>query len=171
MSGNDLPERLQRAITEANKDSVRALLEEGADVHICGSYGALPLTLAARYNNPDIVGMLLDAGAELSRADEDGYTALMEAANCMVSDSLRLLIQRGAEVNARSSNGATPLIYGVFALGEDFATPAPDDVVAILLANGADLKIRDSEGKSALDVARETGNDELVEFLLKAGAS
>jgi ankyrin repeat protein len=131
----------------------------------------LPLILAARYNNPGIVEMLLDAGTEINKADGDGYTALMEAANCMASDSLRLLIQRGAQVNARSSIGATPLIYGVFALGEDFATPAPDDVVTILLANGADLKIRDGEGKSALDVARETDNEELVDFLLNAGAS
>ncbi len=150
--------------------SVLALIEEGADVHVAGSYGTLPLTLAARYNNPEIIEILLDAGAEINRGDEDGYTALMEAANCMVPKSLSLLIQRGAKVNAQSKIGATPLIYGIFALGENFATPAPDDVITILLANGADLKIRDAEGKSPLDVARETDNDELVEFLLSAGA-
>ncbi len=129
------------------------------------------MMVAARYNNPSVVEVLLDAGAEINGANEDGYTALMEAANCRVPDSLRLLIERGAEVNARSGNGSTPLIYGVFALGETFSTPTPDDVVAVLLAHGADLEARDLEGKSALDVARETGNDELVDSLLKAGAS
>ena len=171
MSYNDLPNRLQRAIESGDKGAVQALLGEGAELHVCGSWGALPLMVAARYNNPTIVEVLLDAGAGINGADEEGYTALMEAANCMVPDSLRLLIRRGAEVNARSGNGSTALIYGVFAMGETFSTPTPDDVVAILLSNGADLEARDLEGKSALDVARETGNDELVASLLKAGAS
>ena len=127
--------------------------------------------VAARRNNPDVVEVLLDAGAEINRADENGYTALMEAANCMVPDTLRLLIEHGAGVNARSKIGATSLIYGIFALGENFETPTPDDVVATLLSNGADLEARDLEGKSALDVARETGNDELVDSFLRAGAS
>lgn len=170
MSNSNLPERLQQAISESNYGSVHSLLQEGADLHECGSYGVFPLTLAARYDNPRVIEMLLEAGAEINKADDDGYTALMEAANCMIPSSLRLLIERGAEVNAASGSGATALIYGVFALGEDYATPAPDDVVAILLANGADLAIRDSDGKSALDVARETGNEELVEFLIKAEA-
>ena len=171
MSDTDLSERLQYAITQGDQEDVRALLGRGADLHQCGSYNALPLTLAARYNNPVIIDILLEAGAEINAADSDGYTALMEAANCMVSGSLKLLIKHGAKVNAQSESGATPLIYGVFALGEDFAIPAPDDIVALLLADGADLMVRNAEGKSALDIAVETGNEGLVGFLLEAGAS
>ncbi len=170
MSGNNLPERLQGAISTGESETVRRLIAEGVDVHTPGSYGAAPLTLASRYDNTDILQMLLEAGAEINASDKTGYTALMEAANCMKSDSLRLLIQCGAEINARSEIGATPLIYGVFALGENFETPTPNDVVAILLASGADLQLRDAGGKSALDIAKETGNEELVEFLLKNGA-
>jgi ankyrin repeat protein len=69
------------------------------------------------------------------------------------------LIQHGADVNARSNPGYTPLHLAV--------TNLCVETVKLLLENGADPKIRDDSGKTALDWALPFKIKEIAEIISK----
>ena len=65
------------------------------------------------------------------------------------AEIFRVLLDNGADINAVNVHGRTPLIYATcyFHLG-----PRPDkDVMQLLLGRGADVTVRDKDGKNALD--------------------
>lgn len=62
-----------------------------------------------------------------------------------VSDSVTTLLEHGADVNAAASDGTTVLHHA--------ASMGSEAVVEYLIANGADLSIRDSSNRTALDIA------------------
>jgi len=85
---------------------------------------------------------LLEAGADANLRDKDGSTALIEAA--WDSSAVLVLLQGGANINAQNNRGVTALM--------NCATPM---VAWVLLANHADPSIRDADGKTALDLAKQ----------------
>jgi hypothetical protein len=77
---------------------------------------------------------------------------------------VRDLWKAGAKVDARDIRGLTPLIFSC-------ATEYPSgDIVRTLLAAGADVNAKDSDGESALDWAEKFGNPMVLAELRKAGA-
>ncbi len=72
-----------------------------------------------------------------------------------------LLLKAGADVNARDSGGLSALYHAAcFYQGKDLLNDEQraHDVFAQLLAAGADPTLKDHEGKTPLDRAREAGN-------------
>src|SRR2546430_15762922 len=61
-------------------DTVRALLEKGADVNAKNKYDDTALIHAAYAGDTDTVVVLLEKGAEVNARDDMGKTALIEAA-------------------------------------------------------------------------------------------
>jgi hypothetical protein len=70
---------LMHAIHKGQKESVRVLLQHGADVNARMGNGSTALIEAAGYGYADIVKKLLEAGAKPDVRDRDGYTALNAA--------------------------------------------------------------------------------------------
>jgi hypothetical protein len=70
---------LMHAIHKGQVESVRVLLQHGADVNAAMDNGGTALIEAAGYGYADIVRLLLDAGAKPDARDRDGYTALNAA--------------------------------------------------------------------------------------------
>jgi len=82
---------------------------------------------------------------------------LIVAATLGHEDSIRLLIDNGADVDARGFQKTTALIR---------ATAAGHvDCVKELLKQGATVNSRDVVGNSALSLARESENAELVQAI------
>jgi len=67
------------------------------------------------------------------------------------------LLAKGADPNARSQSGSTPL-HTVGFTGDRAS-------LDLLLKHGADPAIRDNDGKSAADIARERGHKEIADLL------
>ena len=103
-------------------------------------------------NRAQVVQILLRAGADPNARDNNGTTALIDAT--WEADAALALIRAGANVNAQDKYGITALIN----------CDSPE-VARVLLANGADPSIRDSQGKTALDHAREGHKKEMVAVL------
>jgi hypothetical protein len=76
---------------------------------------------------------------------------------------VQLLIKKGADVNAVGSLDLTALHKAAAAWDGDLAR--------ILLENGANPGLKDEQGKTPLDHAKERDNQEVAELLKKHGAN
>lgn len=121
--------------------------------------GKTALTLAMERHSCAFVKILLEKGADLHLKDNlENKTLLMEAAEKGFADVVELLLEKGEDVNAREA------IYGRTALMFAAANGSKETIKA-LLEKGADATIATTEGKTALDVARENGRSKVVELL------
>lgn len=79
-------------------------------------------------------------------------------------DALQLigdtLYKAGCNVNAADNDGRTPLMYAAW-----YRAPT---AVRLLLMSGADIKARDKSGMTALDLARQFDNREIMKLLESA---
>lgn len=116
--------------------------------------GATPLMRAAKALDIDIMKALLDHRADPSRALANGTTTMAVALSgrgartltpeTPMFQAVRLLLERGVDVNATGANGAT-LLHQSLDRGEAF--------VRMLVEHGAKLDLKDTSGRTPLDIA------------------
>ncbi len=162
----------QTALMEASfgghRDIVCMLLAEGADVNARGGvWGWTALINAScggysRIANTEIIRVLLDAGADVNaRAGSGGSTALTYACGDAYIEIVRMLLDAGADVNIQAGTGWTSLM-------EVAIKPETSDslmcATALIEAN-ANIALKNKDGKTALDLARENNNVEIVKLL------
>ncbi len=155
-------DRLLAAIRSGNAAAAKSLLAHGADVNARDPKGATALMYSAIYSDADCLKLLLDKGADPNAANDLGSTALMWAAGDLAK--VRALIAHGVNVNARSNSGVT-------ALSVASASPGNLATVRLLLDKGADPKAVDKDGVGPLWLACARGDSQIVEELLRRGAS
>ena len=117
---------------------------------------------AARSGDLQRLKQLHAQGASLDQLDRYGQTALMLAAARGHAEVARWLAECGANLNHTAKHGLSALMLAVLR-GHVDATRA-------LLAAGADQTLRSTgapgfDGKTALDLARDNGDPQLVELL------
>lgn len=154
----------------------RLLIEKGADVNaVDKARGDTPLNLInGKY--PELTRLLLAKGARAKTAGATGVTPLMNAANLGSPEQLKLLLAGDSEVIAATAlEDQNPA--GKLAVERRFpllfaAQSARPDLVAPLLAAGADVKQRDVRGMTALMfvVPGDRPSAGAVRALLAAGA-
>lgn len=164
---------------EAAFDAIRLLLERGADPnprthesppvreHLLAVTGTLewvdftgqtPFLTAALAGDVTVMRLLLEHGADPHIATYGGTTPLMAAAgiNWVVSqtytegpeallEAVRLCVELGQDVNAVNSMGLTA-VHGA-------ANRGSDDILELLVSEGARLDVADNEGRTPLDWA------------------
>ena len=143
---------------------VTALLAAGAAVDLVDGHGSRALHAAVTEAHVEIVAMLLGAGASAARVDPREVPPLHLASRKGHAEILRLLLDATAPVDeARSGDGSTALHHAA-AMGHSAA-------VRVLLAAGARVHARTSEGETALHLAqqgRESGHTVAAAFLKEA---
>jgi ankyrin repeat protein len=150
-----------QAIQRGDTAAVARALDGGINPNSNDEAGVPALMLAALFADAACVELLLKKGADPNRADASGATPLMWA----IPDlrKARLLIEHGADVNAQSSNlGRTPLLIAA-------GYPGTVDVLRLLLAHRANLHARDRSGSTALAMAMQSADVEVLRFLVDSG--
>ncbi len=147
------------ASAEGFDSVVKLLLEHGAnttatvngkDVTLAtGTNLNEKLTHAVEDGNFDAAKSAIDAGADVNCKFRDGWSPLLSASK-EYSKIVELLLANGADSNIPSDRGYTPLMR---AAGNGSA-----EIVRMLLAAGANVDMRDCNGKSASQLANEMGN-------------
>ncbi|MEO3713406.1 ankyrin repeat domain-containing protein [Roseateles flavus] len=146
---------LHKAIMEESERVVKLLLDHPqTDVNALNQAGETPVMLAALRGRLPWVQALVQRGALINEA---GFTALHYACSGPDNGVSAWLVTQGAELDARSPNGSTPLM-----MAAGYGSP---DSVDILLQAGADARLVNDKGLSALDFARQSGRPELVRRL------
>lgn len=82
---------LHWALVREVPETIRLLLDSGADPNLPTETGRLPLNIAMRSGQADAVKMLLTAGADPGAADSDGKTARMVGMAGKYPELVRLL--------------------------------------------------------------------------------
>ena len=143
------------ALRGGSAKAVQALLEH-SDTRIdsTNAVGETPLMMAALRANVEAMRTLMARGAAV---DRPGWTPLHYAASSPSAAPVKLLLERGAAVDARSPNGNTALMLA--------ARYGSEDSVALLLAKGADRKLRNDRNQTAADTARLDGRESLARQL------
>ncbi len=172
---------LSAAVSARQETIVARLIAAGADIDQRLPGGITVLMIAAALGFDSIVQALLVRGADASSCDEVGSSALHAAAQFAWAGNelepakriIERLLDAGAPINAQNLEGSSALLM-LLGARADAGTPAPNrslrQLVAVLLARGADLDAQDRRGVSVLHAAAMHGMVDLTEVLLKAGA-
>jgi ankyrin repeat protein len=174
-----------RAVDIDNDRSVRSLLAQGFDPNARNEQGQVALFLAMRENSPKVATALLahpdikiDATnavgetplmmaalkgrldwterliARGAQVERPGWTPLHYAATGPEPRAVALLLDRGAAIDAPSPNHTTPLMMAA-RYGEEAS-------VDLLLARGANPRLRNDLEQNAADMARLASRDALA---------
>ncbi|XP_049876007.1 ankyrin repeat domain-containing protein 6 [Pectinophora gossypiella] len=121
------------------------------------------LEAAARGDAARLAELLPARAHQLHLTDENGCTALQRAAADGHVDAVRILLQHGADPNKLDLvHGNTPI--------HEAAWKGYSCCVALLAANGAELRARNHAGFAPLHLACQNGHNQSCRELLLAGA-
>uniref|UniRef100_A0A1B0GL76 Putative conserved plasma membrane protein n=1 Tax=Lutzomyia longipalpis TaxID=7200 RepID=A0A1B0GL76_LUTLO len=143
-----------------------------------------PLHCAAFGNSPETAKMLINSGANIATvtAKQDCEESLLHCAvRANAVDCVRLFIAEGADVNSLKPNGTNPIHLAAYlghvqCLEVLLETKAADlpmrgnvECINLLLGKGADVKLRNHRGFTALHLAARSASLECCESLLRTG--
>ncbi len=164
--------RLVEAAKSRDREAVRSLLQQQADVNAPQPDGATALAWAAHWNDLETADLLLRAGADVNAANDYGMTPLALACSKGSAAMVEKLLQAGADPNAAQWTGVTPLMA--------CARAGSADAVKSLLARHADVNAADvnadvnakdtRRGQTGLMWAVAQQHVEVVRLLIEQGA-
>lgn len=172
--------------SNSRESSVRILLEHGADVNAHDSHGITPLLFATQGHYFQFVPLLLDHGADPNAGDDGGRTALMYAALASDVAAARKLLESGAKVDLQAANGDTALHKAIVTAASPSSPVKPQtaleaqktlkdradrlSLIGLLLDKGADIRLKNAAGKTALQIAEDLDDAEVLTLLRKAAS-
>ena len=167
------------ALSNPSAETVRMLLERGADQSLVDNLDNNAFLSALKGNDAATIRLLADSPGDVNRADPLGETPLMREAAMRNIEAVKLLLEKGAKVNAASPGdsprlkvkngkvelgGFTPLIMA--------ATYGPPALVKVLLDAGAKVNVADVRGMTPLMLATTSDHSDpaIVKMLLDHSA-
>ena len=152
------------AAMNGNREAVRALLKDGADVNTTQADGMTALHWAAQKGDVELANVLLYASANLKATTRiGGYTPLLIASKNGDAAMIETLTAAGADANAATMNGTTPLMLAASA-----GKPA---AVQALIGHGANVNAKEAvKGETALTFAAAFGRADVIRVLTAHGA-
>jgi len=142
--------------------TARRWLDEGLDPNFEGHLIGTGLMIGAWEGNIPLMELFLARGADIHRVNRFGETALMLAAWKNRRDAMQWLLAHGAKPN-RPEREWTALHYAAFA--------GHGELVDRLLAAGADVNARSTNGSTVVMMAAREGHAAIAKRLLAAGAN
>jgi ankyrin repeat protein len=151
---------LINAATRGDVDTVKFLLEHGADPNIAAVYsGRTALLAAAAYGYAAVVDLLLVHGADVAAIDRnDAQSAIAYATAKVRPPIVRSLLAAGAKGSFRR-----------LGLSVDGGAAARE-VVRLLVEHGADINELDDWGRTPLMWAAQYADAETIALMIELGA-
>ena len=186
---------LHWAVRNSNREMLRLLVRKGASLGSVDSEGRSVVHQAARARDRDVMAFLLDNGGTsqeiINQKTKHGHTPLHTAVRADGPEIVSLLLESGADVNITDTQGWSPLHLAVirghsdcvvsilhFGIKVDMMTRGWTslhlaaltdrvDIVSLLINGGADTSLINGQGKTALDIARESDNGKTAAIILE----
>ncbi len=149
----------EHALTLAIKEPSPAVIElllnwKKTDLDARNKADESPLMMAALKGQASLVTRLVERGADVNKP---GWAPLHYAATLGHIDILNFLLENHAYIDASSPNGSTPLMMAAL-----YGTPS---AVKLLLEAGADPRLTNNLGLSAIDFAQRHARMESAEII------
>ncbi len=155
VNGMSVEAKLSRGRTYGNLNLIKEAVAEGITLDQLNE----SLALAARNSYLDIVEFLLLNGADIN-STTSGSTPLTIAAETNGAYNLNIvkfLINKGADINKQGIYGWTPLMSA--------AIYGHKDIVAFLLSCGADANVKNRDGETVFDIAKNSTNKNMTKII------
>ncbi len=154
------------AMQKGESEKLLAMLDKGLDPnHMCDDNTSTLFLEALKKDLPkSVIDAMLLHGASVNQKLEGGFSALCRECNKEQANLswVKKLIEMGADIDyVVPEDGLSPLFYAM--------QHNQTNIVAYLLEKGADTKIINNKGQTALTFSA-SGEPEIVELLLKNGA-
>jgi len=179
--------RLHKAVERDDDIAVANLLSQDFDINAYGKNGFTPLEIAINYDALKSLNILLSRGVNVNKLDVDGESILHSASAFSDIDIVKSLVNKGAKVNLKSKDGYTPLHFAceddanlatvkyllqrnadINAKTKSNETPlhlavraGSKEIITYLLAENCNLSIKDYDGFTAKERAKDIGNEEI----------
>ena len=152
------------AAQNQNREALRSLLRQKADVNAPQLDGTTALHWAVRLNDLETADVLIRAGANVNATNRDGATPLQLAALNGSAAMIEKLVKAGADPNAPlSSSGDTALMLA--------ARTGTTDAIKVLLETGGNVNAKESwGGTTPLMSAVAERHPAAVKMLIERGA-
>jgi ankyrin repeat protein len=167
---------LMFASSAGMSSNVKMLTARGADVNSEDKLGHTALSLARSNGRKDVVALLKEfraaegkyalasrsarnaAGRKLSKEAVARNEKFLQAADENRLKDMERLLDKGANIDARDKNfGMTALMRACWNGYEEQAE--------FLLAHGADIRVKDKQGRTAIEFASEGGDKKIIALL------
>ena len=140
-----------------NLQAARLLIGAGANVNaVTRDEKSTPLMFAAGFGLSEVTDALIAAGADVSKQNANGQTALHLAAATGGRLLQQIVYKGGGGDKVDESGRRYTAQYSLI------TTPDNRAAITALLLAGADPNIKDRNGRTPLEIARESGNAENV---------
>ena len=158
---------------EGNFAIAKKLLDAGADINITDEmersvldYVFLKGEISKKYI--DLAKFFIKKGANLNNIDAIGVSTLSIQATYCHYDAVKVFVESGADVNLINSTGTTALM-GTGMKIEDIEKDWQNcfKTAKYLLENGANPNIKSDDGRTALTIAEQSGNNQIIALLKK----
>ena len=155
---------LNIAVHNNDIEIAKALIDRDADINLQNSISDSPYLYAGAQGRTEILAyMLKNATPDLNKHNRYGGNALIPAAEKGHIDNVKLLLEDGREdIDFQNDFGYTALIEAV---GLREGNQLYQDIVKLLMENGADQSIKDNSGRTAMDYANQKGYTEISKIL------
>ncbi|XP_046562245.1 ankyrin repeat domain-containing protein 50-like [Haliotis rubra] len=141
-------------------DIVKYLLSlNSVDINSRGYKKRTPVMTAGEWGTKQMVELLVKHGADLShRAALGGNILNLACRRGKIEVVKYVLSLNTVDINTRGFKKRTPVMIA--------AAHGHKEAVELLVKNDADLSLRDSNGKNVIDLAREEGHLEVVQYVM-----
>jgi ankyrin repeat protein/beta-lactamase regulating signal transducer with metallopeptidase domain len=162
---------LHRAVADADLEQIKLLLTQGTNINAEDEKGRTPLHTATIQGRVDAILLLAAHGADLDVRNRQGRTALYYAASngsCRSGSRVAVvqhLLALGADPTIADLSDETPLHRAA-----RLSPPGSTSIMAGLIAHGADIDAKNTEGRTAAHVKASISSGADLERLIDLGA-
>lgn len=151
---------------------IQELLKKGGDPNYADSSGKTALHWLCIFaeskpgNSQRIIHLLTGYGANVNLQDHDGNTPLFYAIKSGNYEATESLVNHGARINIKNKYLQTPVFQAVSFIVAGNPEVNSMNYVRLLYEAGADLRVKDKEGKNLIHASR---NPEVTAWLIEKG--
>ncbi|XP_041354811.1 death-associated protein kinase 1-like [Gigantopelta aegis] len=158
---------LMRACRYGHIDTIKYLLENGADINATTSEGSSALHVAVLLQHPHCLEFLLSCKSiKKDVQDSRGNTPLMVAAERGFARFVQLLLTRGCNPNIANAVGRTAIHFSLMPYQGIIGNRDGCTCLRILVEHGANINAVDQNGMTPVHCAVQRGNKWALYFLV-----
>ncbi|WP_413576008.1 ankyrin repeat domain-containing protein [Bdellovibrio sp. HCB290] len=152
---------LMAAAMNGNTTALKLILNSKPNLEQTNKFGDTALALAVSNDQDGAAKMLIAAGAkvDIPVLSENKDTLLITAAKSSEKTTQLILAKDKKTINQTNALGNTALIESILA--------GYTNIAKMLVQNGADVSVKNNDGKNALDLSKELNNPTITSLLSK----